>query len=55
VTTQVPEKAGHTVEQHIAEKSIHVAKILKMQHKQVEAGLKQFKPTHQHVPPTCKL
>jgi len=32
VATQVPEKAGRTAEQHLAEKFIRAAKILKMQH-----------------------
>ena len=55
MTAQFPEKAGRTVEQHVAEKSICAAKNLKAQHRQAEAGLKQPQPTHQDVPPTCEL
>ena len=52
---QVPEIAGHTAEQHAAEKSIRAAKTLRVQHKQPEVGLKQPQKTDQDVPPTIKL
>ena len=55
MTFQVSEIAGHTAEQHAAEKSIHAAKTLRAQHKQAEVGLKQPQTTDQDIPPTVKL